>query len=174
MPSADQPARPPSRVPSGGRPGVAFLLAQVGAHAAGRFATRVSELDLTPAQAGLLRAVSTAPGSSQQQLATRLGLLPSRVVAFVDALEERGLVRRERSSTDRRQYALHLTDDGQALMRRLSRLARNHDRDLSGALTAPEREQLTELLQRIAAQQGLTVGVHPGYRQLDGGERPAG
>jgi DNA-binding MarR family transcriptional regulator len=172
--SPDQPPSRPSRDPSGGRSGVAFLLAQVGAHAAGRFATRVSELDLTPAQAGLLRAVSTAPGSSQQQLATRLGLLPSRVVAFVDALEERGLVRRERSSADRRQYALRLTSDGQVLMRRLSGVARSHDRDLSAALTAPEREQLTELLQRIAAHQGLTPGVHPGYRKLDAAAEPNG
>ena len=33
-------------------PGAAFLLAQLGAHAARRFADRVAELDLTPPQAG--------------------------------------------------------------------------------------------------------------------------
>ena len=46
--------------------GSAFLLAQVGAHAAQRFTERIGELDLTPAQVGLLRLVASRPGQSQQ------------------------------------------------------------------------------------------------------------
>ncbi|MFE9655479.1 MarR family winged helix-turn-helix transcriptional regulator [Micromonospora sp. NPDC006431] len=145
------------------RGGAAFLLAQVGAHASSRFAERIADLGLTPPQAGLIRAIAAAPASSQQQLATQLGLLPSRVVAFVDDLESRGLLRRERSSVDRRQYALHLTQDGEALMRRLQHVARTHERDLCQALDEAEHAQLVALLGRIADQQGLTAGVHPGY-----------
>jgi DNA-binding MarR family transcriptional regulator len=154
--------------PAGGGPqdGAAFLLAQLGAHAAGRFAERVAELGLTPPQAGLLRAIALDPGSSQQQLATRLGLLPSRMVAFVDDLEARGLLRRERSAADRRQYALQLTSNGKELMRRLGTVARSHDRDLLQALTEEEHGLLADLLRRVARQQGLVPGVHPGYRQL--------
>ncbi len=162
------PASSPAGDPATGRPGgAAFLLAQLGAHAASRFAERVAEVRLTPPLTGLLAAIARDPGSSQQQLATRLGLLPSRVVSFVDELADRGLVRRERSSADRRQYALHLTEDGQAMMRRISALARAHDRDLCHALDESEHAQLADLLARIADQQGLTPGVHPGYRQID-------
>lgn len=158
-----------------GRPGgAAFLLAQLGAHAATRFAGRVAELGLTPPQVGLLRAVARDPGSSQQLLATRLGVFPSRVVAFVDDLEERELVRRERSRTDRRQYAVQLTADGQAMIRRVGELARLHERELCHALDDAEREQLAILLSRIADDQGLTPGVHPGFRQIDGTEKPQG
>jgi DNA-binding MarR family transcriptional regulator len=157
---------PPQGAGPRGADGAAFLLAQLGAHAAGRFAERVAELGLTPPQAGLLRAVARDPGSSQQQLATRLGLLPSRMVAFVDDLEARGLLRRQRSAADRRQYALRLTADGEALMRRLGGVARSHDRDLLQALTEEEHEVLADLLRRVAHQQGLLPGVHPGYRQL--------
>jgi DNA-binding MarR family transcriptional regulator len=146
--------------------GAAFLLAQLGAHAASRFCDRVAEIGLTPPLTGLLAAIARDPGSSQQQIATRLQLLPSRVVSFVDELEERRLLRRERSSADRRQYALHLTEDGQQMMGQISRIARAHDRDLCQALNETEHAQLTTLLARIADQQDLTPGVHPGYRQI--------
>ncbi len=151
---------------TGPRGSVAFLLAQIGAHAAARFAERVAEVGLTPPLTGLLGAIAHDPGRSQQQLADRLGLLPSRVVAFVDELEERALVRRERGSTDRRQYALHLTRKGQAMIRRVGEIAAEHDRDLTAALSGAEHESLAELLRRIAEQQGLTPGVHPGYRRM--------
>lgn len=172
MSIAEESATGPARKPEPGRgDGVAFLLAQLGSHAAGRFAERVAELGLTPPQTGLLRAIARDPGSSQQQLATRLGLLPSRVVRFVDDLEARGFLHRERSRTDRRQYALQLTEDGRAMMRRIGELARVHERDLCLALNESEHAQLTDLLRRIANQQELTPGVHPGYRQIDGEPR---
>ena len=152
--------------------GVAFLLAQVGAHAANRFAERSAELDLTPPQTGLLRAIAREPGSSQRELGTRLGLFPSRVVTFVDELEHRGLVGRERNRSDRRQYAVHLTDEGRAMMRRIGTLARAHDRDLCESLDETERDQLAVLLGRIAEQQGLAPGVHPGYRRLGSADQP--
>lgn len=170
--AAESTQSPASGPGPGRRGGAAFLLAQLGAHAASRFADRVAEVGLTPPLTGLLAAITRDPGSSQQQLATRLGLLPSRVVSFVDELEERRLVRRQRSSADRRQYALHLTKDGQQMMRRISRLARTHDQDLCQALNPSEHAQLADLLTRIADQQGLTPGVHPGYRQIDRPTQP--
>ena len=75
--------------------GVAFLLAQIGHHAAGLFAERMEQLDLTPPHAGILRAIAAEPGRSQQALSRQLGLLPSRVVAYVDELEDRGYVERQ-------------------------------------------------------------------------------
>ncbi len=69
---------------------MAFLLAQLGAHAAGRFAERIAGLDLTPAQAGLLRLVARTPGRSQRELAGDLGMPPSRFVPFADKLEDAG------------------------------------------------------------------------------------
>ncbi len=166
MPADHEPAPEAGVKPTTQRSGVAFLVAQIGAVAARRFAERIAELDLTPPQTGLLRAIAQQPGSSQRELGARLGLFPSRVVTFVDDLEGRGFVRRERSRTDRRQYALHLTDQGQSLMGRVGTLARAHERDLCQSLDESERAQLAVLLGRIAEQQGLTLGVHPGYRHL--------
>lgn len=147
-------------------PGPAFLLAQLGACAAARFAERVAALELTPAQTGLLRAVATGPGRSQQELARHLGTPPSRLVALVDGLDERGLLERRRNPDDRRLHALHLTDAGRELLGRIGQVAREHDADVCAPLGADEREVLAGLLRRIADAQGLTPGVHPGYRRV--------
>ncbi len=146
--------------------GSAFLLAQVGAHAAQRFAERIAELDLTPAQVGLLRLVVTRPGQSQQAIAAQLGTQPTRLVALVDGLEKRGLIERHRNPEDRRLYALELSEDGRALMSRIGLAAMAHERALTAALTEDERATLHALLTKIADEQGLTPGVHPGYHRL--------
>ena len=155
-----------------GGPGVAFLLSQLGAHAAGRFADAVRELGLTPAQAGLLRAVASRPGESQRALADHLGTQPSRLVALIDQLAARGVLERRDHPADRRLHALHLTAAGADLLRRLGAVARAHEDDVCRALDAEERARLLALLGRIADDQGLTAGVHPGYRSAP--DHPSG
>jgi DNA-binding MarR family transcriptional regulator len=146
--------------------GCAFLLAQLGGHAARRFAERIASISLTPPEAGILRKISLDVGISQQALAEHLGVMPSRMVRLIDALEARGIVERRRSTEDRRNYALVLTEQGQDILRQLSRLAAEHEEQLCAALTQAERAQMMDLCRRIAAEQGLTPGVHPGYQAL--------
>jgi DNA-binding MarR family transcriptional regulator len=152
---------------------LAFLLAQVGAHAAMRFGERISRLNLTPPDAGILRMLGVSGGLSQQELSTRLGIHPSRLVAILDALEEQRLVERQPNTDDRRQYALHLTEEGQGMLSEIGRISREHIESLCASLTAAEREQLTELLRKIATEQGLSPGVHPGYRHMRPGTKEA-
>ena len=45
---------------------MAFALAQLGAYATDLFARRMNELDLSPAQAGLLRMLAAAPGAARR------------------------------------------------------------------------------------------------------------
>ncbi|MCW2686125.1 MAG: transcriptional regulator [Mycobacterium sp.] len=146
--------------------GVAFLLAQLGQQATALFAERIASLNLTPPHAGILRAIAADPGRSQQALSGQLGLLPSRVVAFVDDLEDRGFVERRRNPDDRRLHALHLTPAGKKLMQKLSDVARQHERRLTAGLDDEQRTVLRDLLATLAQQQGLTPHVHPGYRTL--------
>src|SRR5215472_1925638 len=94
------------------RGSTAFLLAQIGAHAAGQFGQRLTSLRLTRPHAGILRLIGLSPGLSQQELARRLAILPSQLVALLDELEERGLIERRQDATDRRTYALHRTKSG--------------------------------------------------------------
>lgn len=156
---------PEPRIPP---PGNAFLLAQLGADAAALFGRLVAELDLTPPAAGLLRAIATRPGQSQQALAKLLGTPPSRLVPLVDGLERRGVIERRRNPDDRRLHALYITDDGAELLRRIGEAARKQEDAMCAALDADERAILHGLLTRLAEDRNLTPGVHPGYRTLPG------
>jgi DNA-binding MarR family transcriptional regulator len=146
--------------------GPAFLLTQVGAHAASKFSERIATIGLTPPDAGILRLLAISHGMSQQDLSARLGIHPSRLVAILDELETHGLLERKPNAEDRRQYALHLTEKGREALVRIGQVAREHQEALLSSLTLDEREKLAELLQKIADKEGLSPGVHPGYRYL--------
>jgi DNA-binding MarR family transcriptional regulator len=146
----------------------AFLLAQLGAHAASQFAEKLKVLDLAPPDAGILRLLRVAAGLSQQELAGKLGIHPSRLVAILDNLEKRGFMERRPNPGDRRLYSLHLTPGGEQALGKIGKVAREHQQALLAALNDEERQALGALLLRIADQQRLTRGVHPGYQRLGG------
>lgn len=138
----------------------AFLLSQLGAVASSRFAERTREIGLTPSDAGVIRLLGRAPGLSQRSLADRLGAVPSRVVSLIDSLQERGLVERVRSSTDRRNYELHLTDAGQRVLRELRGIAEQHEAELLAPLSSEQVAQLNLLLAQLADGHGLDRDLH--------------
>jgi DNA-binding MarR family transcriptional regulator len=145
---------------------VAFLLSQLGHRSAAVFAELIASVDLTPPHAGILRLIAAEPGQSQQALSGQLGLLPSRVVAYVDELEDRGYLERRRNPDDRRLHALHLTAAGKKMMSKIGELGRQHERLMTAGLTADDKDTLRQLLSTVAQRQGLTPHVHPGYRNL--------
>lgn len=160
----DRPETP--RAPSKAAASPAFLLAQVGGHAATKFGERLSVLGLTPPHVGILGAIDRSEGLSQQALCDQLRVMPSRLVTLVDELEQRELVERRDKPDDRRTYALHLTEKGRNVLKAIGQVAREHQESLCAALTGEERQQLAGLLRRIADQQGLTPGVHPGFSRV--------
>lgn len=151
---------------------IGFLLAQLGAHAGARFADRTKPLGLTPAQAGVLRVLARRPGINQRDLAGRLGAVQSRVVVLIDGLEAAGLVARERSTTDRRNYELRLTDDGLVMLGRLRIVAEEHEADITDGLTDDQRDTLAELLTELCARAGLDVDVHARIAHSERMEHP--
>jgi DNA-binding MarR family transcriptional regulator len=155
-----------SRSRPAGSSSASFLLAQVGAHAASQFAARLGKMQLAPRHAGILRILNASPAITQQALATTLDMVPSRLVALVDEMEERGLIERRANPDDRRSYALHITEKGRSTLQTIGGIAREHSQALLAALSEEERRQLADLLQRVADQQGLTRGVHPGFRAV--------
>ena len=148
--------------------GLAFLLSQVGSHSAARFAERLEPLGFKPPHVGILRVIGQSDGLSQQSLGEKLGLFPSRLVALIDDLERPGLVERRNSPADRRSHALYLTEAGRQALETMGRVTREHQASLCAALDDSERARLAELLRRIADEQGLAPGVHPGFRKLGG------
>jgi DNA-binding MarR family transcriptional regulator len=150
--SASEQPRPPRRI--------AFLLSQVGAHVSERFAERRRELGLTPSEAAVLRLVGRAPGLSQRSLADRVGTAPSRMVTLIDGLEERGLVARSRSSTDRRNHELHVTADVRPLLAALRQVAEAHESEILDGLTPEQTGHLADALQTLVRVHHLDPELH--------------
>ena len=151
---------------------VAFLLSQVGARSAQEFARLLGPLKLSPADVGILRLLRDSPGISQQQLAETLGMHASRLVAIIDTLESRKLVARAPNPEDRRLYSLRLTTRGNDTLTEIGAVARTHNELMCSGLKSAEVEQLAALLRKIAAAQGLTPKIHPGYKDLKNGPKP--
>jgi DNA-binding MarR family transcriptional regulator len=149
-------------IPSVERPfrSVGFTISTTGYAIAARFRELLAPFGLEPREFALLRSVAGSEGDSQQAIGERMRIAPSRMVAFVDSLEQRGLLERRQNPNDRRARALFLTDEGREVLGRAFRVAGEHERALSQDLTAAEREQLLELLGRVGAHLGIPTGVH--------------
>jgi DNA-binding MarR family transcriptional regulator len=137
-----------------------FTISTTGYAVARQFREALAPLELEPREFALLRSVATSEGVTQQAIGERMGVAPSRMVAFVDSLEQRGLLERRQNPDDRRARALFLTPAGRELLERAFAVAIGHERRLSGELTDDEREQLLDLLARVGEQLGIPRGVH--------------
>jgi len=135
-----------------------FRLGTLGTVATDRFAAAIEQFDLKPKHVGLLTALDHGVAASQQDLAARLGVVPSLVVSLADQLERLGAVRRVRDPEDRRRQILTLTDPGRALLARCEEVARTLDHELAAPLTPEQQTALHEALAILAASVGLPPG----------------
>ncbi|MEY2477031.1 MAG: hypothetical protein QOG87_2346 [Actinomycetota bacterium] len=140
---------------------VGFLLSKLGMTSATQFAETLEPLGIDPRHFGILRIVEMASGQSQQQLGEALHIPPSRMVALIDDVEQRGLVERRRNPKDRRAHALHLTPKGRKLYDQALAIATEYEEHLCEGLSERERDQLLTLLHKLAAACG-PAGSHPG------------
>jgi DNA-binding MarR family transcriptional regulator len=139
---------------------VGFTISTTGYALASAFRELLEPLGLEPKVFALLASVSSSEGVTQQAIAERMQVAPSRMVAFIDSLEERGLLERRQNPNDRRARALYLTPAGRELLGRAFAVANQHEQRLISDLNERERQQLLELLSRVGAHVGIPPGVH--------------
>ena len=114
---------------------------------------------LRPVEFTILVLLQENQRATPKQLALALGVPPPNVTVLVDRLEQRGLLQRQRSTTDGRAMNLQLTDKGTELARRAQRVSLSMESGLLAPLSAAERAMLGELLHKLA--QGGTGTVSP-------------
>ena len=85
-------------------------------------------------------------------LAQRMGTSAPTASRAVDALDELGLVERHPDPTDRRAITIELTDDGRRSVEERKARVYAAFRPAAAALSPADREQLAELLARLAAR----------------------
>ena len=115
-----------------------------------------------PAHLGILRTVGQHPRLSQKALSERVNAVPSRMVKLLDELEERGLVERRRSESDRRHHELYISPAAGPTMKVVMSAVVENDAAVTRALTDDQRRDLVRLLSAIADEQGLSPETRPG------------
>ncbi|RYH04260.1 MarR family transcriptional regulator [Salipiger sp. IMCC34102] len=113
---------------------------------------------LAPRVFSALTLVVEFPQISQSDLARRLGIERSGLVAIVGELEERGLLERADVPGDKRVQALVATPEGtRACNDAMARVQAHEDR-LLGMLTEAERATLIALLAKIRQAEDVQAG----------------
>ncbi len=107
---------------------------------------------VSPSQAAVLEALAAHGPQHQQELATRLGRSKAQLTALAEALEGKGLVRRERPAADRRFVTVTLTEAGRALLAVVEPARARAVAALMGALQGKQRRRLVEACEALVAQ----------------------
>ena len=110
------------------------------------FIRTLEAVDIRPTQYSVMTVIGANPGLSQMAVAKRLGIERARVVHLLDSLEDRNLVSRVQSATDRRSHALHLTARGRSSLAQFKRLAAEHERHVAEKIGKENRERLLQIL----------------------------
>ena len=105
---------------------------------------------LTGPQFAVLQTVEACPGRDQSSLAAAVALDTSTMAGVARRLESRGLITRHTAADDGRRKLLHLTEEGQDLLREADRRARALDRLLLEPLGETQRETLLHTLTSLA------------------------
>jgi MarR family 2-MHQ and catechol resistance regulon transcriptional repressor len=79
----------------------------------------LSSVGLTVSQFGILEAIHHLGPLSQRDLGQKILRSSGNITMVIDNLERRHLVRRERDTSDRRIFIIHLTNEGQKLIRKI-------------------------------------------------------
>jgi DNA-binding MarR family transcriptional regulator len=108
-------------------------------------------LGVTSHQVTLLWLVRSRPGLSLRELAVEEGISAPSLSGHVDRLEAAGLLRRVRSTDDRRRVGLELTPEGQALLRRVRARRTTWLAARVALLADDERERLEAALPALYA-----------------------
>lgn len=107
--------------------------------------------DMTPQQGHLLL---IAEGLAMSAVAERMGCDPSNVTGLADRLQDRGLVERHRSVSDRRVSELSRTPAGERLLVAME-TELFADLPIYKGLTGRERAELQRILSKVAASHHL-------------------
>jgi DNA-binding MarR family transcriptional regulator len=132
---------------------LAFLLKHTQAHFAAIVEPAFEDLDIDGRELGVLRVLADRDGQSQQQAAGRLAIDRTTMVAFVDRLEDKGLVVRHPHPSDRRVKVVEVTKQGRAAMRRADRVLAQAEQQFLAPLGEQGARRLKQSLLKLIARE---------------------
>jgi MarR family 2-MHQ and catechol resistance regulon transcriptional repressor len=118
-----------------------------------RLAGLLTEANLTDSQFGVLEALYHLGPMHQCDLATKLLRSSGNITLVLDNLEKRKLVRRQRGTEDRRYITVHLTPEGERLIREVFPRHAANIVQVMNVLTPDEQEELARLCRKLGLQE---------------------
>jgi len=127
------------------------------------FARAVGEpLDLRPVEYTILALLRENPELTPARLARRLAVTAPNITAWLTRLEQRGLLKRSTSPSDRRVQVLGLTAAGRRAAREGTQRLIDAEAVALASLSRGEFMLLKELLRKVAAVAGLDTAAAAG------------
>lgn len=108
---------------------------------------------LTKPQYSVLCAVAEQPGIEQVDLTDAALSSKATLAEMLVRMEDRGLLRREPGSSDRRRRFIWLTEAGEQLLLKTQPVANEVDQRFLLRISAEERQVLIDLLQKMTAKE---------------------
>jgi DNA-binding MarR family transcriptional regulator len=112
-------------------------------------AVALAPLGISGREAAVLRAIDAGRPVSQGEIARAMNVDRTTMVALIDDLQVKGLVRRRQDSDDRRRNVVELTDSGRGTVRRAADAVERAERDFLGPLSAAETAQFKRILRLL-------------------------
>ena len=112
----------------------------------------LAPFDIHARDLGVLLAIDSTEPASQQEIAQRMGVDRTTMVAIIDALEAKGIIARHPDPEDRRRNVVELTPTGQDILRQAIRASDAAEAELLAPLSLDESQQLRDLLARVLAR----------------------
>jgi DNA-binding MarR family transcriptional regulator len=109
-------------------------------------AAALEPLGINGREAAVLRAIAGRYPLSQGEIARAMNVDRTTMVALIDDLQGKGLVRRRQDPEDRRKNAVELTDAGRDTARRAADAVERAERDFLKPLSAAEAAQFKKIL----------------------------
>ena len=126
-----------------------YLLAKLGRMGQRVTQAAISDQGLLPPHFSVLATLGDFGSLAQHELADRLALKPSHLVGYVDELERREVIVRERDPADRRRQLISLTAQGRALLTQLRTQIEDAEQSFLTGLSQGQRTALMKLLLRL-------------------------
>lgn len=115
------------------------------------FAKSLSHLNIRPAEYAVLSMVEANPGMIQMTLSNALGIERAHLARLLHRLEDRMLVNRIPSVSDRRSHSLHITPRGRDLLRRSRAVIAQQEMRLAEKLGPDRYEEIKKAFTVFAA-----------------------
>jgi DNA-binding MarR family transcriptional regulator len=150
---------------------ITYRLAQAAKAHRARSGAHLGRIGLHPGQETVLKLLADVDGQTMSQLAQALSVQPPTVTKMITRLAAQGLVRRVASEQDGRLARVQLTDQGRLRIEDIDKAWKRLEKEALAGFDDKDRKRLRKLLREI--ERNLTGAVIPPEEDSPAEEEPA-